>query len=175
MVWMLYRGNTASDSKYFPAGCTAGAGRGSCLRDCRYSSGIPTSSISTQSGSTRRGLRQKSAKSLKSPMSSVPAGCWTNGLFPRSAWKKKAYLHLLAASVIRRAAALHFTSEEELNNSLIMGSEDRGFVIPTACHCRFFKTSRDHIFFAGAFRSWKTNGSCCSWAGSITKNSLSRQ
>lgn len=81
----------------------------------------------------------KICEKLEKPYVLRPCGMLDKWSLSRSAWKKKAYLHLLAASVIRRAAALHFTSEEELNNSLIMGSEDRGFVIPNGLPLSIFQ------------------------------------
>ena len=69
-------------------------------------------------------------KRLGKPYILRPCGMLDRWSLSQSAWKKKAYLHLLAASVIRTAAALHFTSEEELTNSLSLGRENRGFVIP---------------------------------------------
>lgn len=72
----------------------------------------------------------KICKRLGKPYILRPCGMLDRWSLTQSAWKKKVYLHLLAASVIRNAAALHFTSEEELTNSLNMGRVNRGFVVP---------------------------------------------
>ena len=69
-------------------------------------------------------------KGLGKPYILRPCGMLDRWSLNQSAWKKKVYLYLLGAAVIRNAAALHFTSEEELANSLTLGSENRGFVIP---------------------------------------------
>lgn len=69
-------------------------------------------------------------QALGKPYILRPCGMLDKWSLSQSALKKKIYLLLLAAPVIRNASALHFTSEEELLNSLVIGKSGGSFVIP---------------------------------------------
>jgi len=69
-------------------------------------------------------------RKLGKPYILRPCGMLDSWSLSQSAWRKWLYLRLLAGSVIRNAAALHFTSEEELKNSLKPGGGVREFVVP---------------------------------------------
>lgn len=69
-------------------------------------------------------------RKLGKPYILRPCGMLDKWSLLQNAWKKKIYLQMLAASVIRNASALHFTSEDELTNSLVTGQADGSFVVP---------------------------------------------
>lgn len=96
-------------------------------------------------------LAAKICAKLDKPYILRPCGMLDQWSLSQSAWKKKAYLSLLAASVIRNASALHFTSEDELASSLVIGRKNRGFVTPNGLPEAAIENLPDPRVFARRF------------------------
>jgi glycosyltransferase involved in cell wall biosynthesis len=56
----------------------------------------------------------------------------TYGMSRRRPWLKKLSFRLIEAPILKHAAAVHFTSTAELNETLLLGAPFRGVVIPLA-------------------------------------------
>ena len=68
-------------------------------------------------------------RELNKPYILRPCGMLDRWSLSQGAWKKGVYLRLLGAPLIRNAAALHFTTHDELTNSLCFQDQENSFVV----------------------------------------------
>ena len=72
----------------------------------------------------------KVAKKMGKPYILRPCGMLDKWSLSQNAWKKKMYLKLFMNSILDNAAAVHFTSKGEKNNSRCGSGTGRNFVLP---------------------------------------------
>jgi glycosyltransferase involved in cell wall biosynthesis len=94
-------------------------------------------------------------RKLKKPYIIRPCGMLDRWSLSQGAWKKAAYLHLLGAPLIRNAAALHFTTHDELTNSLCFHDQEDSFVVPNGLPANVFVPPQDIQAFRCRFPELK--------------------
>lgn len=72
----------------------------------------------------------KICNKLRKPYILRPCGMLEHWSLSQHAVKKRIYMRLMAAQVIRNAAAIHFTTENEFDQSFSTRNELRAFVVP---------------------------------------------